>query len=97
WLLRWLLFRLMFGSGVVKLTSGDATWRNLTALTYHYETQPLPSWIGWYAHQLPVSFQKLSCAVMFAVELVVPFLIFAPRRLRFAGCGALVSFQILIL
>jgi hypothetical protein len=44
WLLRWLLFRLMFSSGIVKLLSGDLSWRDLTALRYHYETQPLPTW-----------------------------------------------------
>ncbi len=96
WLLRLLLFKLMFCSGVVKLSSGDETWRNLTALTIHYETQPLPTWIGWYAHQLPVWFQKFSCATMFGIELGAPFLIFAPRRLRFVGCAALVSLQALI-
>ena len=46
WLLRWLLFRLMFLSGVVKLASGDPTWRGLTALRFHYETQPLPTPLG---------------------------------------------------
>ena len=76
WLLWWLLFRLMFSSGVVKLASGDPTWHNLTALTFHYETQPLPTWIGWYAHQLPVWFQKFSCGVLFGIELGAPFLIF---------------------
>jgi len=86
----------MFGSGVVKLASGDPTWRNLTALTHHYETQPLPTWIGWYVHQLPTWFQKFSCAAMFVGELAVPFLIFAPRRLRLIGCGILVAFQFLI-
>ena len=96
WLLRWLLFRLMFASGVIKLASHDPTWRGLTALTFHYETQPLPTWIGWYAHQLPVWFQKLSCAVMFAIELGAPFLIFTPRRLRFVAAGAITLFMILI-
>jgi predicted DCC family thiol-disulfide oxidoreductase YuxK len=96
-LLRWLLFRLMFESGVVKLASGDPTWRNLSALTFHYETQPLPTWLGWYAHQLPVWFQKGSCLGMFAIELAVPFLIFAPRRLRLLGAGALAGLQVLIL
>ena len=96
WLLRWLLFCLMFQSGCVKLLSGDPAWRNLTALTFHYETQPLPTWIGWYAHQLPVWFQKTSTALMFGIELAVPFLIFAPRRLRFLGCAALVALQIFI-
>ena len=96
WLLRWLLFRLMFASGFVKLAS-DAVWRDLTALNFHYETQPLPTWIGWYVHQLPEWFQKISVIGMFAVELVVPFLIFAPRRLRAAGCIGLIGLQVLII
>ena len=97
WLLRLLLFKLMFSSGCVKLLSGDPNWRNLTALTFHYQTQPLPTWIGWYANQLPLWFQKLSCAVMFAIELGAPFLIFAPRRLRFFGGAAIAFLQTLIL
>ncbi len=96
WLLRWLLFRLMFASGFVKLTS-DEVWRNLTALNFHYETQPLPTWIGWYAHQLPEWFQQISVLGMLTVELVVPFLIFAPRRLRTAGCIGLTGLQALII
>jgi predicted DCC family thiol-disulfide oxidoreductase YuxK len=97
WLVRLLLFKLMFLSGVVKLTSGDPAWRSLTALTRHYETQPLPTWLAWYAHQLPLWFQKTSCAVMFVIELVVPFLIFMPRRVRISGAGALAALQFLIL
>lgn len=96
WLLRWLLFCLMFQSGCVKLLSGDLTWRHLTALAFHYETQPLPTWIGWYAHQLPAWFQKISTALMFGIELAVPFLIFAPRRPRFFGCAVLIALQIFI-
>lgn len=82
WLLRWLLFRLMFESGCVKLLSGDATWRNFTALDFHYETQPLPTWLGWHAHQLPDIIQQGSLLMMFAIELVLPFFIFGPRRCR---------------
>jgi predicted DCC family thiol-disulfide oxidoreductase YuxK len=96
WLLRWLLFKLMFQSGCVKLLSGDPAWRHLTALTFHYETQPLPTWIGWYAHQLPAWAQGASAATMFGVELFVPFLIFAPRRPRQFACLVLVVFQGLI-
>ena len=96
WLLRWLLFRLMFASGFVKLAS-DEVWRNLTALNFHYETQPLPTSLGWYAHQFPEWFQKVSVIGMFAAELVVPFLIFAPRRLRTIGCIGLVGLQMLII
>ncbi|HTV61884.1 MAG TPA: lipase maturation factor family protein [Verrucomicrobiae bacterium] len=96
WLLRLLLFKLMFSSGCVKLASGDPAWRHLTALTYHYWTQPLPTWIAWFASQSPLWFLKLSCAVMFVIELGAPFLIFAPRRLRFIGGGAIALLQILI-
>jgi hypothetical protein len=96
WMLRWLLFRLMFRSGVVKLAGGDLSWANLTALTIHYETQPLPTWISWYAHQLPAAAQKFSCGLMFVIELIVPWMIFLPRRPRSFACGVLVSFQVLI-
>ena len=97
WLLRWLLFRLMFESGVVKLSSRDPTWRNLTALQYHYETQPLPTWISWFAHQLPSWIQKSSTLVMFFIELVIPFLIFIPGRARRFACCSILILQILIL
>jgi len=82
WTLWFLLFKLMFSSGLVKLLSGDPTWRSLTALTFHYETQPLPTPLAWYAHQLPDWFQATSVAVMFTIELVVPFLIVVPRLRR---------------
>jgi len=95
-LLWWLLFRLMLSSGVVKLASGDAAWRGLTALTYHYQTQPLPTWFGWYVHQLPDWFQWASCVIMFVIELVVPWCIVGPRRLRHLACWVLIGFQGLI-
>jgi predicted DCC family thiol-disulfide oxidoreductase YuxK len=97
WLLRLLLFKLMFSSGCVKLASDDPTWRNLTALTFHYFTQPLPTWIAWYANQLPLGFQKFSCILMFAIELGAPFLMFTPRRIRFFGGGSICFLQALIL
>jgi predicted DCC family thiol-disulfide oxidoreductase YuxK len=95
-LLRCLLFRLVFSSGVVKLGSGDATWRSLTALRYYYETQPLPPWTAWLMHQLPDWFQTASVLFVFLVELAVPFLVFAPRRLRLFAFGFLVALQLLI-
>jgi lipase maturation factor len=95
-LLLWLLFRLMFMSGVVKLTSGDASWWNLTALKYHYETQPLPTPLSWWANQFPPWFQAFSAAAMFAIELGSPFLLFAPRRLRLIGAFSLMTFQVFI-
>jgi predicted DCC family thiol-disulfide oxidoreductase YuxK len=96
WLGRWLLFRLMFFSGSVKLLSGDSSWRNLTALQFHYWTQPLPTPVGWYAAQLPVWFQKMSVVAVFVIELGVPFLIFSPRRLRRAGAFLIAGFQLII-
>jgi lipase maturation factor 1 len=96
WLMRWLLFRLIFESGMVKLASGDKTWANLTALNYHYYTQPLPTPLAWYAQQLPEWFQKFSVGSVFFIELIVPFLIFTPRTLRrFAGF-AIILLQVLI-
>lgn len=94
--LRWLLFRLMFMSGIVKLASGDPTWRNLTALSYHYETQPLPNPVAWWAHHLPGTFQRASCAGMFVLELVVPFFLFAPRPFRHNAALLLAVLQLLI-
>ena len=97
WLYRWLLFRLMFESGVVKLLSHDATWRNLTALRFHYETQPLPTPLAWYMHLLPDWFQTLSVAGVFVVELALPLLMFGPRRLKqIAGLGT-IALQVLII
>ena len=96
WLLWFLLFRLMFSSGVVKLASGDPTWRNLTALEYHYYTQPLPTPIAWYVHLAPPWFQHASTVFVFFVELAIPFLIFAPRLWRFVGGGFLILLQLLI-
>ncbi|MCI0401066.1 MAG: lipase maturation factor family protein [Gammaproteobacteria bacterium] len=97
WLYRWLLFRLMFLSGAVKLLSNDASWANLSALSYHYETQPLPTPIAWYIHHWPAWFHTFSVACTFVIELVIPFLIFAPRRVRFIAGYTFVFFQITIL
>ncbi len=96
WLLRWLLFRLMFLSGAVKLASGDAAWRNLSALRFHYWTQPLPTWTSYYAHLLPNIVQVASAVVMFAIELVVPFLIFGPRLARLIAAAAIAFLQVVI-
>jgi predicted DCC family thiol-disulfide oxidoreductase YuxK len=97
WMFRWLLFRLMFMSGVVKLASGDSTWRALTAMRYHYQTQPLPTPLAWYMHQLPARSQSFTTGVVLAVELGVPWLIWFPRRVRLLAAGILIIFQVLIL
>ncbi|MFP3941663.1 MAG: lipase maturation factor family protein [Thermoanaerobaculia bacterium] len=96
WLLYWLLFRVMFSSGLVKLRSGDPTWRSLTALDHHYQTQPLPHRGSWWAHQLPRPLQRLSTAGMFALELVVPFLVFAPPPWRWIAAGGTALLMLLV-
>src|SRR5207237_6699057 len=71
---------LIFLSGITKLASGDPTWRNLTALDYHFWTQPLPPWTAWYAQQLPPWMHRAMTLGMFVIELGAPWLIFAPPR-----------------
>jgi predicted DCC family thiol-disulfide oxidoreductase YuxK len=94
WLLLWLLFRLMAGSGLIKLASGDVTWHQLTALAYHFETQPIPTPLAWYAHWLPAWFLAVSTLAVLAVEIGVPFLIPAPRRLRALAFVLLAGLQV---
>ena len=79
WLLLWLLIRLQFGSGWVKLAAGDPTWRNLTALHHHFETQPLPTVLGYYAHALPGVIKKALVVFTLITETLLPMFILVPR------------------
>ncbi|XP_033338138.2 lipase maturation factor 2 [Megalopta genalis] len=80
WTIRWLLFRLMFSSGVVKLTSGCPIWWKLDALSVHFESQCIPTPLAWYAHHLPTWFLRLTTVFVNIFELVIPFLFFFPNR-----------------
>ncbi len=94
-----LLFQLMFASGVVKYRSTDGAWRHLEALRYHFETQPLPTVVGWWAHQLPQWAKTAGCAATLFIEIVVPFAIFAPRpmrALRRAAAWTFIAFMVVI-
>lgn len=71
-----LLFRFHFQGGMVKLLSRDKNWWNLTGVAYHYQSQPIPNTIAWYFYKLPMGFHKLSTALMFVIELILPFGIF---------------------
>src|SRR5438067_2305139 len=95
-LLKLLLFKLMLMSGVVKLTSGDDCWWNLTALDYHYWSQPLPTMFGWWADQSPGWFKHFSVAFCLVVEIIVPFFIWAPRRPRLIAAGLMIFLQVVI-
>ncbi len=77
-LVRWLLFRVEFGAGLIKIR-GDACWRNLTCLNYHHETQPMPGPFSWYFHRLPPSLHRMEVAANHGAQLVVPWLLFAPQ------------------
>ena len=98
WLYRWLVFRFMFLGGLVKIFSGDPSWDNLTALNYHFETQPLPTPLAWYAHHLPDPVLASLTAGTLTIELLMPFLIIMPRNIRFfAGfCFFCLQFSILL-
>jgi len=97
WALWWLLFRLVFRSAYVKLASGDPSWANLSALSYHYWTQPLPTTLAWYANLLPAWVQRVSCALMFLVELGAPVLLFVPRPwARRTAAGSIAALMVLI-
>lgn len=93
----WLAFRLVWMSGVVKLLSDDPVWHNLTALEYHFWTQPLPTWTAYYAAGLPDFVLSAATLVMFAIELLVPLLIFGPRRVRHAAAAGFALLQLGIL
>ena len=97
WLYRWLVFRFVFLGGLVKILSGDPSWDSLTALNYHFETQPLPTLIAWYAHHLPEWFLMTSTAATLIIELIIPFLIFTPRRFRILSAWTFIIFQTLII
>ena len=95
-LLKLLLFKLMVMSGVVKLTSGDDCWWHLTALDYHYWSQPLPTIFGWWADQHPEWFKHFSVGFCMAVEIIAPFFIWAPRRPRLIAAGLMIFLQLVI-
>jgi predicted DCC family thiol-disulfide oxidoreductase YuxK len=96
WLLLWLLFRLMVSSALVKWNSGDPAWRDLTALDYHFWTQPLPNPGGWLAAQLPEFLLRLMTLAMLLIEFGAPWLLIGPRNLRLLGAGVIVLLQVLI-
>ena len=93
-LLRWEWFRIYFESGVVKLTSGDYSWRHLTAMYDYYQNGPLPTWIGWYVQQLPHWFHAATAFMTLAAELGLVWMLFLPRRFRIICFLIVTPFQI---
>ena len=90
---RWLLFRLEFGAGLIKLR-GDRCWRDLTCLHHHHETQPLPGPLSWYFHHLPGSLHKVEVLANHGAQLVAPVLLFAPQPVAGVAAGVIVVTQL---
>src|ERR1700722_11947333 len=80
----WLMFRIYFESGIAKILGHDPEWRNFTAMDQYYQNGPLPTWIAWYAHQLPHWFHAATAILTLALELILIFAIFLPRPSRIA-------------
>jgi hypothetical protein len=93
-LVLWLVFRLHFESGVAKLAFGDPTWRDLTAIASYYETAPLPTSIGWWAHQLSAAAHRATAAFTYVVELGLPLLLWAPPPARVVAFAGMLAMQV---
>lgn len=95
-ILRWMLFRVELGSGLIKLRH-DKCWRDLTCLYYHYETQPLPNPASWYFHGLPKAIHRFGVLFSHFVQLVIPWVLFAPQP--FASCAGMliIGHQLLLI
>ncbi|BAJ31924.1 MULTISPECIES: lipase maturation factor family protein [Kitasatospora] len=93
WLLRWLLFRVEFGAGLIKWR-GDTCWRALTCLYHHHETQPMPGPLSWFFHHLPRPLHKVEAAANHVVQLVVPFGLFLPQPIASGAALLMIATQL---
>lgn len=96
WLVRWVLFRVMLGAGLIKLR-GDPCWRRLTCLDFHYETQPLPSFLSWYLHRSPKPVHRAGVLFTHVVQLVAPFGVLVPGPVGWAAGALVVAFQAMLI
>ncbi len=96
WMMRWLIVRIMLGAGLIKIR-GDACWRDLTCLVFHYETQPNPSPVSWLLHQAPPWVHTIGVLVNHFVELACPFLVLGPRAARRVAGACFVLFQVTLI
>lgn len=92
WLLRWLLFRVEFGAGLIKIR-GDRCWRDLTCLEFHHETQPMPNPLSRYFHRLPRPLHRVEVLANHFTQLVVPFLLFTPQPVAAVAGGTIAVTQ----
>ncbi|MFJ5533875.1 lipase maturation factor family protein [Streptomyces sp. NPDC093261] len=92
-LLRWILFRVEFGAGLIKIR-GDACWRRLTCLDYHHETQPMPGPLSWFFHHLPKPLHRAEVAANHVTQLIVPVLLFTPQPIATAAASLMIVTQL---
>ncbi|MFE9423069.1 lipase maturation factor family protein [Kitasatospora sp. NPDC006697] len=92
-LVRWLLFRVEFGAGLIKLR-GDRCWRDLSCLRYHHETQPMPGPFSWYFHHLPMPLHRVEVAANHLAQLGLPVLLFAPQPVASVAAAGMVATQL---
>lgn len=92
-LLRWILFRVEFGAGLIKMR-GDACWRKLTCLDYHHETQPMPGPLSWFFHHLPRPLHRVETAANHVTQLGVPVLLFTPQPVATAAASLMILTQL---
>ncbi|MEV4241385.1 lipase maturation factor family protein [Nocardia sp. NPDC050408] len=93
WLARWLLFRVEFGAGLIKVR-GDTCWRDLTCLYYHHETQPMPGPLSWFFHRLPKPLHRVEVAANHFAQLVVPWGLFAPQPVASVAAAFIIVTQL---
>jgi len=96
WILRWMLFRVMFGAGLIKLR-GDPCWRDFTCLDRYYETQPMPNPLSWYFHWAPAWLHHFGVGFNHFVELAIPFAYFAPQPIASIAGVLTIAFQLLLM
>lgn len=94
--LNFLLFRFHLQAGAVKLQSHDHNWRNLTAIFYHYQSQPLPNTQAWFVYKWPLQIHKVSTFLMFVVEMIFPFGLFLGDTIRAIVGIVLIGLQVII-
>ncbi|MFZ2174838.1 MAG: lipase maturation factor family protein, partial [Rhodococcus sp. (in: high G+C Gram-positive bacteria)] len=92
-MMRWLLFRIEFGAGLIKMR-GDRCWRNLTCLYYHHETQPMPGPFSWYFHRLPTPLHRIEVLGNHFAQLIVPFGLFAPQPVAAVAATIMIVTQL---
>ncbi len=96
WLFRWLIVRIMWGAGLIKLR-GDPCWRDLTCLDFHFQTQPVPNPLSPWFHGLPAAAHRAGVLFNHVAELLAPFFVFGPRRVRHVAGAVMATLQLVLL